>query len=351
MDLQHANRNRQSVIAQRAVQTELIQTEAAFAALEDAWWDLWRRCPAATPFQAPAWSLPWWRHFSPGSLHVIAVWREEVLVGLAPLYVDCSETGSRLVPVGISLSDYLDLLVDPDFREPAAAAISEAIRQSGLRYDGEELRPEACSWALSCPPDAQETAQAQSACPTLALSGGEDLQGCVPARRRRQLRRAIAAAERKGQLSIEAVAPDSVESFLGMLFRLHGARWRERGEPGVLDDPVVQAFHRATLPLLIAAGLARCFVLKIGGEIAGAYYGMAERTRAYAYLGGFDPAFSDESPGAILIGHAIAQAIREDRREFHFLRGQEAYKYTWGARDRWNRRRSFYPAEHEQLSG
>ncbi|RUX44983.1 GNAT family N-acetyltransferase, partial [Mesorhizobium sp. M7A.F.Ca.CA.002.09.1.1] len=60
---------------------------------------------------------------------------------------------------------------------------------------------------------------------------------------------------------------------------------------------------------------------------------------AYAYLGGFDPAYAEESPGAILIGHAIVESIREDAREFDFLRGQEAYKYGWGAADRWTMRR------------
>ena len=30
--------------------------------------ELWRRAPAATPFQAPAWLIPWWRHFGNGEL-------------------------------------------------------------------------------------------------------------------------------------------------------------------------------------------------------------------------------------------------------------------------------------------
>jgi CelD/BcsL family acetyltransferase involved in cellulose biosynthesis len=42
----------------------------------------------------------------------------------------------------------------------------------------------------------------------------------------------------------------------------------------------------------------------------------------------------------ILIGHAIEEAAREGARDFDFLRGQEAYKYEWGAQDRWNCRRS-----------
>jgi CelD/BcsL family acetyltransferase involved in cellulose biosynthesis len=86
--------------------------------------------------------------------------------------------------------------------------------------------------------------------------------------------------------------------------------------------------------------LARCYTIEIGGVVAGAYYGFSDRGRAYAYLGGFDPAFSEESPGSILMGHAIAEAMREGAAEFHFLRGQERYKYDWGGVDRWNKRRS-----------
>jgi len=45
---------------------------------------------------------------------------------------------------------------------------------------------------------------------------------------------------------------------------------------------------------------------------------------------------------------AIEAAIAEGAREFHFLRGREAYKYEWGAVDRWNRRRSFRRAAAER---
>jgi CelD/BcsL family acetyltransferase involved in cellulose biosynthesis len=43
----------------------------------------------------------------------------------------------------------------------------------------------------------------------------------------------------------------------------------------------------------------------------------------------------------VLIGHAIADAVASDATVFDFLRGQEPYKYEWGAVDRWSRRRSF----------
>ena|SRR5438105_11909593 len=59
------------------------------------------------------------------------------------------------------------------------------------------------------------------------------------------------------------------------------------------------------------------------------------------YLSGFDPALARFSLGTLLVGHAIEEAVREGAEEFDFLRGQEDYKYRWGAKDRLVYRRRF----------
>ena len=50
-----------------------------------------------------------------------------------------------------------------------------------------------------------------------------------------------------------------------------------------------------------------------------------------------------QSPGAILLGELIAWALAEGWRELHFLRGDEDYKYAWGATDRFNAARRLLP--------
>jgi CelD/BcsL family acetyltransferase involved in cellulose biosynthesis len=321
--------------------TQIVLDEAMFRALAPQWWELWRRSPSATPFQTPAWLLAWWRHFAPGGLNTLVVRQDSRLVGLAPFYRELGQAGARLRPIGISLSDYLDVLVDPSCGGDAAALLVDVGQELCWRsWDFEELSPEASVWRLRCPATAYSVMVRQSTCPVLRLDCDDDLAGAVPSRRRRQLRRAVAAARRRGRMEIYP-ATDSPQDFLDHLFRLHRACWKDRGEKGVLSDNAVQDFHLGALPELAAAGLARCYLLQIGGTVAAAYYGFLDRGRAYAYLGGFDPDFAYESPGSILIGHAIAEAVREGAREFHFLRGGETYKYSWGAVDRWNRRRSF----------
>jgi len=300
--------------------------------------ELWRRVPGTTPFQSPPWLIGWWRQFAPGELRVAAAFRRARLAALFPFYHEEAPAGGRLRPLGASVSDYLDVLVDPE-DGAAAEALTAILRETSWReWSFEELPADGFAQRLACPIGAAEVLEEHSACPVLPLRGGTDLAGCVPARRRRQLRRAWRAAAAFGEVRIEAGEKDPL-GFLEVLFALHGARWGTRQESGVLADAQIRGFHRATLPLVAAAGLTRCRVLTFAGRPAGAYYGFVDRGRAYAYIGGFDPLLADMSPGSILMGHAIEDAISEGAQVFDFLRGREAYKYGWGASDRWNCRR------------
>src|SRR5918997_5980520 len=120
----------------RAVaETDCLNDAGAFASLEPEWWDLWRRAPSATPFQSPAWLIPWWRHFHPGELFVVTVRCGGRLVGLAPFYIENGALGRRLLPVGISLSDYLDILLDPDERQAAGDALVSHFAREGACWD------------------------------------------------------------------------------------------------------------------------------------------------------------------------------------------------------------------------
>ena len=143
----------------------------------------------------------------------------------------------------------------------------------------------------------------------------------------------------------ERLAADQAHGVEGRGALLAAGDLVDGDDVGVLELAGQLGLLEEALPGLAAAGMARCYVLTIGESPAAAYYGFLAHGRAFAYLGGFDPAFEEASPGAILIGHAIAQAIAEGASEFHFLRGRESYKYSWGARDRWNKQRIWSRAD------
>ncbi|HEX8166992.1 MAG TPA: GNAT family N-acetyltransferase [Beijerinckiaceae bacterium] len=332
-----------------SVTAAIVRTAAALEALEPAWWELWRRARTATPFQSPAWLVPWWRAFHPGELVTAVAWKDRRLVGLAPFYREDGPFGRRLLPVGISLSDYHDVLLDEADAEEAAAALMAAFDADGSwdALECEELPPGAAVLRLPVPPGCAETLSVQSACPVLALPG-PDLMRFLPGQTRRKLNLARNRAARRGGFRIARAGGADLPEAFAELARLHALRWQARGEGGLLADERVPAFHAEALPRLDAAGVLRLYILRLDGAAAAAFYGFSHRGRGYSYLTGFDPAFAFESPGALLLAHAVEEAIAEGAQEFHFLRGREAYKYEWGAVDRLNRRRSLRRAVPEQ---
>jgi CelD/BcsL family acetyltransferase involved in cellulose biosynthesis len=86
--------------------------------------------------------------------------------------------------------------------------------------------------------------------------------------------------------------------------------------------------------LLHGAGLLRLHALRLDGRIVAVMYALAAKRRAYCYICGFDPEFAALSPGTLILGHSIWQAVREGADEVDFLRGQERFKYFWGVSER-----------------
>lgn len=329
---------------------EIIEDFDALAALAPDWWALWRRCPAALPFQSPAWLIPWWRHFSPGALFTLAARKAGRLVGLAPFYIEDGPLGRRLLPVGISLSDHLDILADPECDQEAMEALVSAAVSRGDAWDIwelEELLPDALALRLPLPDGYDEQILRQSSCPVLVIADGEaGIAAILPPKKRRNINLARNRCARRGEGSIIRARGDSAREGLEHLFRLHSARWGLRGETGVLASDQVRSFQREAVPGLEQAGMLRIHVLAIGGRVVAAYYVLSHRGKAFLYLTGFDPDFDFESPGVILSAHVIDEAVAEGCSEVDFLRGQEPYKYGWGAVDRWNLKRSIRRAQN-----
>ena len=317
-----------------SLQTSMIGDGAALDALEAEWWDLWDACPAATPFRSPAWLLPWWDSFAPGPLRTVAVRREGRLVALAPLYLE--PASRRLLPLGIGISDDLDMLAVPGCGQEAGAAILDTLAGASDwdRVSLEELAPDATALLWRAPEGWADTLTPQSQCPVLTWPAGTSgIENLIPPRKLRKLRMARNRTARRGG-AVESADAATAPAFLEALFRLHAARWESRGEVGVLADPLVQAHHRAALPKLVAHGLLYATLMRIESRVAGVCYGMRRGATLYAYLGGFDPNFAFESPGTVLMGDAVERMIREGAGRLDLLRGQEPYKYEWGALDR-----------------
>jgi len=312
-------------------------TLAGIEALAAEWAALWERDDTATPFQHPAWLLPWMRAFQPRASTALVARRGERAVGILPLFHFTDGTGRQVVSLaGAGVSDYRDLLVDSgdDERAVGAALVGALVAQPWEVADLGELRAGSLLLETPLPYGLAATVTDGERCPIVPLQpGGAPLRG-VPLGQRERLADARRRAAREG-LRVEAARAGTVDELVEALFRLHEARWARRGGSGVLAAPEVQRFHREAARALWAAGILRLIGLRASdGRWVAVVHGMAARRRAYAYLSGFDPALDKISPGLVVVGALVESVEREGAMELDFLRGGEAHKYRWGAVDR-----------------
>jgi CelD/BcsL family acetyltransferase involved in cellulose biosynthesis len=314
----------------------------ALQALAPEWSDLWERCPDATPFQHPAWLVPWWECFGdqPGwRLWTLAVRSGDRLVAVAPLFIHPGPDPRfrQVSPVGIGNTDYLGPLADPEDESGAISAILDHLLAHADRWavcDLEELRERDPLLSVRMPDGLAAEASPQSTCPVLALLN--DAQAFFAGRSawlRRNLRRGTRRLEERAELSFHTADADTLPEFLDAFFRLHEQRWRAEGQDGLLQGEAMRRFHRESSARLMQAGLLRLHGMRLDGRLVAIFHGLGGHGRVHAYLGGYEPELGRDSPGTLIAAYAIEQAIAERASELDFLRGQEKYKYDWGAED------------------
>lgn len=292
---------------------------------EDEHWALWHADPRATPFQSPAWIGAWRRHLARSEQIDIEARTGGRLLATLPMAVWQHDGRRRLFPAGAGVTDYCDALIEPGQREALWAALAEAdwdeLWLPDLRASSPLLGPLPAGWTA----DDEET----ETCPVLNLPPGQ-LYPNLSKTQRRKVVHDRHRAERLGGVTVALARPDEIDEALDALFALHAARWEAEGQAGVLADAGVQAFHRDAAPALSAAGLLRMPVVRHNGRIVSVLLAFTDDARGMSYIIGSDFA-PGQSYGTLAFAAAIEAAHGEGKGEYHFLRGEETYKYQWGA--------------------
>jgi hypothetical protein len=253
--------------------------------------------------------VPWAEQFAGDEARLLVI-GEAPVTAIIPLY----RYRDRWLLWGAGTSDWLDGIFSP--------ALDEEELRAGLSLLSEPL----------------DLFQLPAASPLLRLgmSRGVGPGDCcvglpLPAVLPRNMAKNLAYYRRKAERAGLSGPRRGGSELFDALVELHRRRWQERHEPGVLADPRVVAWHRSALPRLDSAGLLRLYVIEQGSRPVGALYALRGRRAAYYYIGGFDPGFAHCGVGTLVVGHAIAEAEHDGCAWFDFLRGEEPYKYRWGA--------------------
>ena len=80
-------------------------------------------------------------------------------------------------------------------------------------------------------------------------------------------------------------------------------------------------------------GILQLSFLTINDEKAAGYLCFDYMDRIWVYNSGFRPDYQFYSPGWVLLSYLIQHAINTGKSHFDFMRGDETYKYRFGADD------------------
>jgi CelD/BcsL family acetyltransferase involved in cellulose biosynthesis len=313
------------------VDFRVLRTSGELESIEPTWRTLWLSDSNATPFQSPAWLLPWVRQFGQPDLRTILVSRSRAPIGLLPFYVyrDPHTSTRKLLLLGAGTSDYLDGIFAPVC---TAEHIREAVQVLDENRDWNiaaltQLRAGSRLLQALAPNHQPFATETCSRMPALPVAG-------LPRKIRQNVNYNRNRAHRQGTLEFTLASHSDCLELFQVLVRQHTDRWRERGASGVLSDPRVLAWHRQAIPLLAREGLLRLSALRHNGEIIATMYALIDppgrpaRT-LYVYLPAFSRRHATLSPGTLLLAKAIEHACANGVEAVDLLRGDEPYKQLW----------------------
>jgi hypothetical protein len=162
----------------------------------------------------------------------------------------------------------------------------------------------------------------------------DDMLASLGKKERHEIRRKLRRAEAVGPVRLTPSRDPTRD--LDAFIDLHQRRWGALGLfPPTPGGEQSRTFFRC---LFDRDGYrpdpaAQLSFLTVGERRIGAAVSFDDGRTHYYYNAGVDPEARDLSPGVLMVAKLVERALDQGRSRFDFLRGDETYKYEWGAID------------------
>lgn len=314
--------------------------------LDDSRWPvLLGQDPQASAFQGPQWLTAWAEHRSTGDIVVRLFERDGELRGLVA-EVDEGDGVHTLIG-GTDVTDYRGPVAAEDDRKAVAVAwLDELVRDGVTR-----LRLHGIASDTGWLDHLQEAAGApwqlvdrelEDVCPCVDLQGdGPDgWLGRIDGKERHELRRkARKLARDLGGMAVVEVPTSELQDGLSRFWTLAVTAEGDKG--AFFRDDDMRTFFDAVVATMGPDGTLRMHELMVGGLPAASMISIVKGDVWGLYNSALDETLAAFAPGTVLAAELASLAAAEGFTVFDFLRGDEAYKYRFGAVDR--------PIERAQL--
>jgi CelD/BcsL family acetyltransferase involved in cellulose biosynthesis len=327
------------------MRTELVNRMEDLQPLNSRWNELALSDPRDGFFRTFQWYYAWLRHIRPDAEPFVIVVRDDAgeIAGLAPLCrMTYRDHGFRLKSVSsagreVVSGDFLDYLSIPDQRQATLDSVMSFLWEAKAEWDmlvvGEISEDSDLERAVRSFADKQGLPvrrQEERICPFIELPADfESFLAGISSNVRYKLRRDTRdLIEKRGAKVVVHSDPAHLPACLDTLIRLHQAHWHHIGQPGTLGRPGFRDFLLEVCTTPPPGGTTRLYILEHEDKPVAAHLTFWFGKSALFYQSGWNPQseVARLSPGMVLFGHGIRDAIENGHRYFDFLRGDESYK-------------------------
>jgi hypothetical protein len=158
------------------------------------------------------------------------------------------------------------------------------------------------------------------------------LEKSLSANRRKQIRknRRHLEQEHGPQVIFRRIQePDEIEPALDRLIHYNRVKWQEREGVSAFEDERYRRFNHAIARLAFDRGWLRFYELSVDEELLSSRLCFLFKNVVYDFQTAFNSAWSDYSPGELLLVYALEDAISAGAQEFDFLPGTYRWKKSW----------------------
>ncbi|UYN90741.1 MAG: GNAT family N-acetyltransferase [Anaerolineales bacterium] len=322
---------------------DIIRNTASWATLQQEWDALLQKSHLNLPFLTFAFQQAWWQHLGGGEwqdaeLHIITGRGEDgALLGIAPLF---RTPDGQLYLIGShEIADYLDFIARPQDLDAFVQAVLEALKadegwaQLTLYNILDESKTIESVQAAAQAAGLQAAEETLQPCPYIALPENFDAYlESLDSKQAHELRRKM----RKAARNVLPVSTELISEAGGLdqaLDDFFGLMTQEEDKLKFLT-PAMRVQMEAIARAAFAGGWLQLVFLKVGMQRAAAYMNFDYDNRIWGYNAGFSNAHAQLSPGWLMMAEMMQRSIEEKKVVFDFMRGDEEYKYRFGAVNR-----------------
>ena len=307
----------------------------SFVNLDAEWQELLTHSSSNHIFFTPQWQKSWWQIFGGGfEFTLLSIYKDTQLIGIAPL----KSQEKTLSFIGSSdVCDYMDFIIRAGYEDHFLSQLTDYLeRLDWQRLELDSVLPDSVTLRFLAPLMRQkgcrvEISQTNVSPEHVLPPDWESYLASLKTKDRHEIRRKLRRLEQGNVVNYLTVTepdqmPPAMESFFS-LFQLSSP------EKANFMTAQKKDFFTAMVFSLAEKGNIRLSFLEVDGVRTSTTLCFDYNKDRYLYNSAFNPAYSPLSVSLMLEVYDIQDAIKNGKKRFDFLSGNEPYKYDLGGQD------------------